>query len=141
MAHATKPTSSPGRKAVEAAPKKRLGRPPGSKNKAVSKPKAAAASVAAGRAAPKRATAAVAPTLNKAELEQQIIKLERTIARLRKQNAELKTVAREEAAEVAAAAAAPRARRATTAKPRRAYKKTAPKAPLEEEEDAFSETD
>lgn len=62
--------------------------------------------VAAKRAVPKLAVAVAVPKLNKAELECQVIKLERTIPRFRKQNAELKIAAREEAAEAPVTAAA-----------------------------------
>ncbi|NPD68211.1 hypothetical protein HN018_24930 (plasmid) [Lichenicola cladoniae] len=81
-----------------------------------------------------RKTAPAAPKLNKAELEAHIIKLERTIDRLRKQGAEMKQAAKAPAAEPSAApaeAAVKKTRRAKAvaeaptpvAKPRRATKK------------------
>ena len=83
-----------------------------------------------------RKTALAAPKLNKAELEAHIIKLERTINRLRKQGAEMKQTAKASVAKPAAApveAAVKKTRRAQTvaeaptpvAKPRRTTKKNA----------------
>ena len=106
MARTTTPTRSSSRRAAEPEPKKRLGRPPGSKNRVPAKAKAGAA-----RSARKSAPPA-APRLNKAELEAQVAKLERAGARLRKQNAELKQAAKE-------AAPAPEPEPAPTRKPRR----------------------
>ncbi len=103
MARTTTPTRSSSRRAAEPAPKKRLGRPPGSKNRIPAKAAGAARST-------RNAAAPAAPRLNKAELEAQVAKLERTVARLRKQNAGLK-----QAAEEAAAAPEPE----PTRKPRR----------------------
>lgn len=112
----TRPTSAP-------VPGKRLGRPPGSRNLALSAAKGAAPAPRKTRAAP-RAAAPAAPKLKKAELEQQVVRLGRTIARLRKQNAELKHAAREEAHEAAAPPPAPlvepkRARRSASVLQRR----------------------
>ena len=106
MARTTTPTRSSSRRAAEPALKKRLGRPPGSKNRVPTKAKAGAA-----RSARKLAVPA-APRLNKAELEAQLAKLERMVARLRKQNAELKQAAQE-------TAAAPEPEPAPTRRPRR----------------------
>lgn len=105
MARTTTPTRS-SRRAAETAPKKRLGRPPGSKNRVPAKAKTGAAR--SGR----KAAVPAAPRLNKAELEAQVAKLERTVARLRKQNAELKQAAQE-------AAAAPEPEPAPARRPRR----------------------
>nr|WP_321984534.1 hypothetical protein [uncultured Lichenicoccus sp.] len=90
MARAAVKSRSPtGRKATDATtPKRRPGRPPGVKNKVKAVPAKAAKS---GKAA---ATAkSAAPKRNKAELETHVIKLERTVLRLREQNKELKRVA------------------------------------------------
>ena len=116
------------------ATKKPRGRPPGSKNgvRTTSKAKAPAAA----KRAVVRKTAPAAPKLNKAELEAHIIKLERTIDRLRKQGAEMKQAAKAPAAKPAAApveAAVKKTRRAKAvaeaptpvAKPRRSTKKNA----------------
>ena len=118
MARIRKTTATSTKRAPEPAPKKRLGRPLGSKNRVTSAGKAKAAPVAStGHGVSKKTAAPVVPKLNKAELEHQVIKLERTIARLRKQNAELKLTAREDA-ETATPAAAPAA--AHDKKPKRA---------------------
>ena len=117
MARSTKTTRTSAKRTPEPASRKRLGRPLGSKNKVTSATKAKAAPVArTTRAAPRRTTGAPAPKLNKAELEQQVVKLERTIVRLRKQNADLKQAARTEAREAVEAAPAPvvEAKRAPT---------------------------
>ncbi len=108
MARSIKTTRTSARRAPEPAPRKRLGRPLGSKNKATSAAKAKAAPLArTTQAAPRKAAAPATSKLNKAELEHQLIKLERTITRLRKQNAELKHTARTEAREAAEAPPAP----------------------------------
>ena len=108
MARSTKTTRVSTKRASEPAPRKHLGRPPGSKNKVTSAAKAKAAPVAhTTRTAPKATAASATPKLNKAELEQQVVKLERSIVRLRKQNTELKQAAREEARGAAKAAPAP----------------------------------
>lgn len=130
---ATSPRSS--KKTAPVAPaKKPRGRPPGSKNgvRATSNAKAPAAV----KRAVVRKTVLAAPKLNKAELEAHIIKLERTIDRLRKQGAEMKQAAKVSSAAPAAApveATVSKTRRAkavaeastTVAKPRRATKKNA----------------
>ena len=104
MARSTKTTRNSTRRTPEPAPRKRLGRPPGSKNRVkLSTSTKAVPVVRTVRAAPRRTTAAPAPKLNKAELEAQVVKLERSIARLRKQNAELKQMARTKAREAAEA--------------------------------------
>ncbi len=112
MARTTTPTRSSSRRAAEPAPKKRLGRPPGSKNRVPAKAKAGAA-----RSVRKRAVPA-APRLNKAELEAQLAKLERTVKRLRKQNAELKQAAREATAAPEPDPAPARKSRRTAAAPK-----------------------
>ncbi len=120
MARSTKTARTSSRRAPEAAPRKRLGRPLGSKNKVTSATKAKAAPLArTARAASRKTAAPATPKLNKAELEQQVVKLERIIARLRKQNAELKHTARTEAREAAQAVPAP------VAETRRAPKRAA----------------
>ena len=148
MARTAKTTRAPGKPKAEPAPKKRLGRPVGSKNRTTATVKAKAAPItAAKRAVAKKPAIPTAPKLNKAELEHQVIKLERTIARLRKQNAELKQTAREDAVEAAKPAAAPAAApdkqpaRAAAPKSRRALKKAAEPevAVADTEEDAISE--
>ncbi|NPD69881.1 hypothetical protein HN018_27695 (plasmid) [Lichenicola cladoniae] len=123
---ATSPRSSKKTAPTEAAKKPR-GRPPGSKNgvRATSKAKAP---VAAKRAVVGKTTSA-APKLNKAELEAHIIKLERTIDRLRKQGAEMKQAAKPAAAPAEAAVMKTRRAKAVAeapmpvAKLRRATKK------------------
>lgn len=130
---ATATRSSAKYKPTVAAPKRR-GRPVGSKNGVgkTSKAKAPAAT----RSATVRKAAPAAPKLSKAELEAHIIKLERTINRLRKQGAEMKQTAKALAAEPATALAkatpkkTPRTKANATAsapaaKPRRATKKSA----------------
>ena len=64
--------------------------------------------------------APAAPRLNKADLEAQVAKRECAVARLRKQNAELKQAAKE-------AAPAPEPEPAPTRKPRRTAAAAAPK--------------
>ena len=113
MARTTTPTRSSSRRATEPAPKKRLGRPPGSKNRVPAKAKADTPRSA------RKSVAPAAPRLNKAELEAQLARLERAVARLRKQNAELKHAAKE-------AAAAPEPEPVPTRKPKRTA--AAPKA-------------
>ena len=108
MAQSTKTTRTSARRTPEPTTKKRLGRPLGSKNKATSAVNAKAAPVArTTRAASRKTASPAAPKLSKAELEHQLIKLERTITRLRKQNAELKQAARTEARETAEVPPAP----------------------------------
>jgi hypothetical protein len=90
MARATATKSRTTRKAAaEAPPKRRPGRPAGSKNRT-----AEASVPASSREAKTRRVqnvkAAAAPKMNKAELEVHVAKLERTVARLRAQNKELK---------------------------------------------------
>lgn len=117
MARSTKTTRTSVRRASEPAPRKQLGRPPGSKNKVTSAAQAKATPVArTTRIAPRAAAASATPKLNKAELEQQVVKLERTITRLRKQNTELKQAAREEARGAAKVAPAPIAKTRQTPK-------------------------
>ncbi|MGI4794185.1 MAG: hypothetical protein ACRYG8_08915 [Janthinobacterium lividum] len=147
MARTAKTTRAPGRSKAEPAPKKRIGRPVGSKNRTPSKAKAAPVA-AAKRTVAKKVAAPAAPKLNKAELEHQVIKLERTIARLRKQNADLKQTAREDAIEAPKAAAVPvvapdiKPKRASTPKTRRSPRKAAePETAVSdaEDDDAHSE--
>ncbi len=92
MARATT-TNTPTRKsrslAVDEAQKRKPGRPVGSTNARKPAPAAKASRPATGRAAAVK-PAARAPKLNKAELEAQVGKLERAIARLREKNKELK---------------------------------------------------
>ena len=115
MARTTTPTRPSSRRAAEPAPKKRLGRPPGSKNRVPAKAKADTSRSA------RKPAAAAAPRLKKAELEAQVTRLERAVARLRKQNAELKQAAKE-----TAAAPEPEPAPAPARKPRRTA--AAPKA-------------
>ncbi len=84
---AVKSRSATSRTVADAAPKRRPGRPPGVKNRVKATPAKATRTTkatAAAKAAPKR---------NKAELEAHVIKLERTVARLREQNKEMKRAA------------------------------------------------
>ncbi|MGI4747207.1 MAG: hypothetical protein ACRYFY_14375 [Janthinobacterium lividum] len=132
MARTATSTRSSKKTTPTAAAKKPLGRPPGSKNgvRATNKAKAPAAV----KRAVVRKTAPAAQKLNKAELEAHIIKLGRTIDRLRKQGAEMKQTAKEAAATPAAApveAVVKKTRRAKAvaeastpvAKPRRSTRK------------------
>ena len=117
MARATKTTRISTKRELKPTQTKRNGRPLGSKNR----PKAAAAAkprpvTRTTRAASGKTPAPAAPKFSKAELEQQVVRLERTIARLRRQNGEFKRVAREEAREAAEAAPAPVAKTGRTAK-------------------------
>ena len=104
---------TPRGKAVARAPKRRPGRPLGSTN------------AKSGKTAARRSTAAkpVArePKLSKAELEAQVAKLERSIARLREKNRELKQVATDaqDRADMIEARHASRPRAAGAAKPGR----------------------
>ena len=92
MARATT-TNTPTRKsrslAVDEAQKRKPGRPIGSTNARKSAPAAKASRPSAKRATTAK-PAARAPKPNKAELEAQVGKLERSIARLREKNKELK---------------------------------------------------
>ena len=108
MARATKTTTTrPSAAAV--APKKKIGRPVGSKNRVPASP------AAAQKPAVRRAAAAPAPVrMNKAELEAKILKLERSLARARAQNAELKQALKE----------VPQPARAETAQPAATSTKT-----------------
>ena len=115
MARATKTTTTrPSAAAV--APKKKIGRPVGSKNRVPASPRSKAAA-AAQKPAVRRAAAAPAPVrMNKAELEAKILKLERSLARARAQNAELKQALKE----------VPQPARAETAQPAATSTKTSP---------------
>lgn len=133
----TKTTRAPAKRTPEPAPKKRVGRPVGSKNRvpaSVTKTRSAPAPVQKRTAA--RKSAPVAPKLNKAELEAQVVKLERTIARLRKQNAEMKQTARQPAP---APEPAPTVAATPDKKPKRAA--AAPKARRSSKRDAAQDND
>ena len=94
MARATKPATTR-RSAPAAEPKKRIGRPAGSKNRVASGPKSKSAA-APKKPAMSRALATPAPLrMNKAELEAQLVKLERGLARAKAQNTELKKALKE----------------------------------------------
>ena len=89
MARAAKATTTR-RSATVAVPKKKIGRPVGLKNRVTASLKGKAAA-APKRTVVRRASATPAPIrMNKAELEVQVIKLERSLARARAQTAELK---------------------------------------------------
>lgn len=121
MARATATKSRTTHKAAAEAPsKRRPGRPAGSKNRT-----AIASVPASSREAKTRRTqnakAAAAPKMNKAELEAHVAKLERTVARLRAQNKELKRAVADAAEQRDALEAAQQAKPAFRAtKPRRA---------------------
>ena len=134
MARTTTPIRSSSRRAAEPAPKKRLGRPPGSKNRVPAKAAGTTRST-------RKAAAPAAPRLNKAELEAQLVKLERTVARLRKQNAELKQAAKEAAVPAAPEPAPERKPRRIAAAPRtaRARRSAAEAEPVSVEPDEDSE--
>ena len=90
MARATKATTT--RRSVKPVePKKKIGRPVDSKNK-VAAPAKTNASPASKGPAIRRSTAAVPASvrMNKTELEAHVFKLERNLARVRAQAAELK---------------------------------------------------
>ena len=151
MARATTTTSRTGSKrAPEPAPKKRLGRPVGSKNRVptAAKTKAAAAS-SPKRAVGRKAAAPAAPKMSKADLEAHVVKLERTVARLRKQTAELKQAAQESVVDTKAAKAAKaavpekRSKRTAAPKTRRSAKQqtTASDTASMDEADATSAAD
>ena len=70
-------------KTTGAEQKRRPGRPVGSKNRVLSSSKA-------------KPLAAASPKMNKLELEAHVVKLERTITRLRQQNKDLKLAATEQ---------------------------------------------
>ena len=72
--------------------KPKVGRPLGSKNRSSVVPLKAATSPT--RSVVSRKAAPAAPKMNKAELEVQLVKLERLVSRLREQNKELKILAR-----------------------------------------------
>jgi hypothetical protein len=96
MARATKTSSrNPRATAGDDTPRRGPGRPPGSTN--ARKPPSAKSAGATKPTARGRAStdAARVPKLNKAELETQVAKLERTVARLRSKNKELKLAANE----------------------------------------------
>jgi len=144
MARVTTSSRSSSRRTPEPAPKKRLGRPPGSKNIVPAASKAKAAPASAKRVVRKTAAPA-APKLNKAELEAHVVKLERTVVRLRKQNAELKQAARETTPEPTPAPAPEptperKPKRSAAPKAARASKKAAQPAPdLDEPSDDLTE--
>ena len=109
-------------------PKPKRGRPPSSRNHTVAEPNKATR--AAARTAPSLKAPPAMPKPSKAELEAQLVKLERAVSRLREQNKELKRLLRggAEAAELAAAgptlsrsrtrvAAVPKSRRPKSSKP------------------------
>lgn len=123
MARATKTTRASAKRATEPTPKKRLGRPLGSKNRVPTPARAKSAPASATKRGAVRKAAPAAPKMNKAELEAQVLKLERSIARLRKQNTELKAAAREEPAEAPKPVAAPK--RAAATRTRRVAKEPA----------------
>ena len=99
-------------------PNPKRGRPPGSKNRVPAEP--SKTTKAAARKASSRKAPPAMPKLNKAELEAQLVKLERTVSRLREQNKELKRQVREgaEAAELTAAAPKPTRSRTRVAAPK-----------------------
>lgn len=102
-------------KTTEAEQKRRPGRPVGSKNR-----------VAASSKAKPRVVAS--PKMNKVELEEHVVKLERTITRLRQQNKDLKLAATEQPK--VAEAAKKTAKPTKAVKPAEAVKstKTAPRS-------------
>jgi exonuclease VII small subunit len=122
MARATTTKSRPRRKAVaEAVPKRRPGRPLGSKNRKAVASVLGSSSKAKTSRSPTTRAAIATPRLNKAELEARVAKLERTLTRLREQNKELKRAALDAAEQRDALEAARQAKSAArAAKPRRA---------------------
>ncbi len=115
MARATK-TATTRRSAPAAEPKKKIGRPAGSKNRVASGPKSKSAA-APKKPATSRASATPAPVrMNKAELEAHVVKLERGLARAKAQNAELKKALKEAQQPGKPATAPPPAEAKTTRK-------------------------
>ncbi len=138
MARATKTSNSTSkpRGAVKEAPKRKPGRPIGSTGAKKSGPASAAKTVkpAGRRSAVARPVARVAKP-NKAELENQLGKLERTVARLRDKNKELKQIAseaREHADTLEAQLAARPAAKAPTSAAKPARKSRRPAQPAHE---------
>lgn len=128
MARAANKTKPATKTAKAAATPKKLGRPPGSKNN-VQPPSDRPRSVMS-RPPAKRASAKVAapvvPKMSKADLEAQIVKLERGMARLRKQNIELKLLAEDATARAdEAARTKPSAKAETRPAPKAAAKPAA----------------
>ena len=92
MARATKTSTSTRPRAAVKAPKRKPGRPIGSTGTKKSAPAAVAKAV---KPSGRRIAVARVAKPNKAELESQLGKLERTVARLRDKNKELKQIATE----------------------------------------------
>ncbi len=116
MARATKTTTTRS-SAAQVAPKKKIGRPVGSKNRVPASPRSKAAA-APQKPAVRRPVAAPAPVrMNRAELEAQILKLERSLARARAQNAELKQALKDVPQPAGTATARPAATSTTTSIP------------------------
>ena len=115
MARATKPATTR-RSAPAAEPRKKIGRPAGSKNRVASGPKSKSAA-APKKTATSRASATPTPVrMNKAELEAHVVKLERGLARAKAQNAELKKALKEAQQPTKSAVAPPAAKAKTTRK-------------------------
>ena len=104
MARATKAATTR-RPAAAAEPKKKIGRPLGSKNRVSAAAKVKNVATARKPVSRRVSTAPAQIRMNKAELEAQVAKLERSLARVRTQNAELKQALKE--AELPAKAATP----------------------------------
>ena len=130
-----KPSTKSLRSTGTLSPTPKRGRPPGSKNRIAAEPRKTTRQTA--RTAASRKAPPATPKPSKAELEAQVVKLERTVSRLREQNKELKRLVRDaaETAELAAAAreptrrssrvAAARSRRPRSSKPVRVDEHTA----------------
>jgi exonuclease VII small subunit len=121
MARATTKIRTSRKSVAEASPKRRPGRPVGSKNRKVVASVLERSSKAKAPRSPTTRTTAAAPKMNKAELEARVAKLERTVTRLREQNKELKRAALDAAEQRDALEAAQQAKPASrAAKSRRA---------------------
>ncbi len=94
MARATKATTTR-RSAKPAEPRKKIGRPLGSKNKVVAPAKSKSQRASKKPLVRRAAAVPAAVRMNKADLEAHVVKLERGLARARTQTAELKKALKE----------------------------------------------
>lgn len=135
---ASRTTKSKTTKTVDVAPKKKVGRPLGSKNRVVGAAarKPAPAPVTKKEPVKKAALAVPASKMSKADLEAQIDKLERALARSRKQNAELSKLLSEAGAQAEAVKVTPKsATRAPKKAPTAAVKRRGKPAPVDVSDD------
>ena len=147
MARATTPRTSVRTTAITTAAK-RPGRPVGSRNKASTTVKTSKASTTTGRASPKPSAASSTPKMSKADLQLHVAKLERSIVRLRKQNAELKQDAHSHVEKASPGKTAPKSvvvkpKRAAASKGRRQPARTSNQVsgPLDHDDDVVGRAD